>query len=66
MHRLYGLFARSFGETKHRAVTGIKPIGVIVDSMLVLDRDVEAVCVGQLLGRNSRGVVAIYEHRHVA
>jgi hypothetical protein len=33
--------------------------------MLVLDRDVEAVRVGQLLGRHSRGVVAIYEHRHV-
>jgi hypothetical protein len=34
--------------------------------VLGLDREVERVCVGQLLGRHSRCVVAVDIHRHEA
>ena len=44
------LFVRSLGETEHRSILRIKPVGVIFDTMFALYLNVQEVGSSQFLG----------------
>jgi hypothetical protein len=49
VHFLHGLLGRPFRETEHRSPRLIEPVGVVLDLVVVLHREILGVCVGEVL-----------------
>ena len=64
MHGFHGLLRRPFSQAKHRAVGRIEPIGVITNTVSLLDRDIPRMQVSKLLRTDTGGVVPVHVHGH--
>ena len=64
MNGLDCLSARTFSKTENQAVLSIKPVGVVLHSVLLLYGHVQSMGIGDCLRRGPRNIVAINVNRH--